>query len=244
MSLRTQGLEGRSDRPKIDLQRDIVLQKAKSIEYCDKMINAQTKTRVDALVELEELKKASDEKWRDIYDEFYELLSDSVLEADVHRIASWGGATGAEWRRSKLPKFRDDLNKVTELMQELTESLKEGRKQKDPREYSFDGARVLKIMGASAELTVELGKLLPEIQELEKVAEAAENTLPLIRLGTTFSKVINKAAEITEIQQRRSEINDLLGNAVKGGKGLDKNCKERVDEFEREFRKLKEMVGP
>ena len=236
LTLRQEGLVRNADYPKIEAQRDRVLLLAKKIEHCDQMTNARTKKRVDEMAELEDLKKAALKTRDELIDDLCWAGHDAVLEWDNDRIDHWGGATGAEWRKSKLVDFRKDLASVRGLLQETLDGLEE------IREHKADNVKILKIMEKVGELAKELNKFMPEVEALEKVAEAAETTLPIIRISVTAVGVWNKAAELWDLNLRGKEINDRLGEAAKDEKAADKDCKQHVDDFVREFRKLKEMV--
>lgn len=234
MTIRTQGLDRKIDYPAVTHQLEKVLQKAKWIEHCDKMINARTKARVDAMSDLETLKKESDGRFKGIYDEFYALLSAATIEANSERVNATGGAAFAEKR--KLDDHIQRLDKARGLLTDAKDGLEAWRTRK------FDGEYGLQLMEKFSQLGIEIGRFGLEARDFWVAQEVAANVGRGLMFGFTLLRVENKAFEIADIQRMRSEINDSLGQQATSSQQLQKSCKDRVDDFEREFRKLREMV--
>jgi hypothetical protein len=249
MTLRMNSVNQRMDLAEIEKQRDKVLQKAKWIEHCDKMINARKKGQAESVQDLEKLNREYNQKFREIYHEFYDLLSDATIEANGERVKlkgpgtsfpnekPTGGAAFAEKRN--LQGHIQDLDQVKGFLGDMTDAMDAWRTHDDGPEYR------LKVEEKAARLSVELGHFAWDVKDFWRFAEhehIAGRMAAGIKLGFTLVKVTLKAAEIKEIRDRHQEVLESLDPAAKGKQTLEKSCKERVDDFEREFRKLKELV--
>jgi nucleotide-binding universal stress UspA family protein len=260
VSLKQNELTQKTDSVEVLLQLDKVKQKAEMLAYYDRIINARTKERMDAMQEMRKLKEEGDKKQQELLDEAKGLAFSLVLNL---RKLDWANAPVMTQEKRNAEHFLEtveDLAKIKDLANGLLEEIErvtQGKSDPDrflktARELTDNAVTVRKILmpnspdwvregeAAAARSVPRVGSS-PEWIRAEDVA-----TKSSVVAGVTFAAISieTKSFEYIDLYKANAQIADALGDRAKELKEVQRVRERFVQEYKVEKRKLEAMMSP
>ena len=260
VSLKQNELSQKTDSVEILLQLEKVKKKAEMLDYYDRIINAHTKERMEAMQEMSRLKEESDKKQQELLDEAKELGFSLLLNL---RKLDWANAPVMTQEKRNAEHFLEtveDLAKMKDLASGFLDEIERAKQGKsDPdrllktaRELTDDAIAVRKYLMPNSPDWVREGESFavrpgprignsPEWIRAEDVA-----TKSSVVAGVTFAaiKIEMKSFEYIDIYKRNAEIADSLGGRARDLKEVQRMRERFVQEYNVEKRKLEALMNP
>ena len=260
VSLKQNELSQKTDSVEVLLQLDRVKQKADMLAYYDRIINADTKERMEAMQEMSKLKEEGDKKQQELLDEAKELAFSLVRNL---RKLDWANAPVMTQEKRNAEHFLEtveDLAKIKDLANGLLEEIeriKQGKSDPDrllktARELTDNAITVRKVLmpnspdwvregeAAAARSAPRVGSS-PDWIRAEDVA-----TKSSVVAGVTFAAISieTKSFEYIDLYKTNAQIADALGDRAKELKEVQRMRERFVQEYNVEKRKLEVMMSP
>ena len=260
VSLKQNEVSQKTDSVEVLLQLEKVKKKAAMLDYYDRIINAQTKERMEAMQEMSRLKEESDKKQQELLEEARELAFSLLLNL---RKLDWANAPVLTQEKRNAEHFLEtveDLAKIKDLANGLLEEIERARQGKsDPdrllkttRELTDDAITVRKVLMPNSPDWVREGGAVaarpglrvgqsPEWIRAEDVA-----TKSSVVAGVTFAAISieMKSFEYIDLSKANAQIADALGDRAKELKDVQRMRERFVQEYNVEKRKLEAMMNP
>jgi nucleotide-binding universal stress UspA family protein len=259
VSIKRDELSQRRDSAEILLQLDKLKKRAEMLDFYDRLINAHTKDRMDAMQELKRLKEASEQKQQELLEEAKELAFSLLLNL---RKLDWANAPAALERRNaeRFLETVEDLAKIKDLANGFLEEIErtgEGRSDPDrllkvARELTDDAIAVRQNVMPSSPDWVREGETFSARASARTGRSAdwvrAEDvaTKASVVAGVTFAaiKIELKSFEYIDVSKRNAELADSLGDRARDLRNIQRMRERYVQEYNVEKRRLEEMMRP
>jgi hypothetical protein len=259
VSIKRDELSQRRDSAEILLQLEKLKKKAEMLAFYDRLINAHTKERMEAMQELKRLKEESEQKQQELLDEAKGLAFSLLMNL---RKLDWGSAPATLERRNaeRFLEAVEDLAKIKDLANGFLEEIERAKQGgSDPdrllkvaRELTDDAIAVRQNVLPGSPDWVREGEVFAtrnagrtggsaDWVRAEDVAAKA----PVVA-GVTFAaiKIEMKSFEYIDVYKRNAELADSLGDSARDLRNIQRMRDRYVQEYHVEKRKLEEMMRP
>ena len=260
VSLKQSELSQKADSAEILLQLENVKRKAEMLGYYDRLINAQTKERMQAMQEMSKLKEESEQKQQELLDEAKGLAFSLVLNL---RKLDWANAPVMTQEKRNAEHFLEtveDLAKMKDLANGFLEELERAKQGKsDPdrllktaRELTDDAITVQKYVLPNSPDWVREGeavaaRLGPRVGSSPAWIHAEDvATKSSVVAGVAFAAISieRKSFEFIDLYKTNAQIADALGDRAIELKEAQRMRARFVLEYNVEKRKLEAMMNP